>query len=204
MRAAVTRGGRSDGPVDRRAEPPQPGPARCSCAARPSASADPTTTSFSASFLTQPAGSPFPRIQGHEVAARRSRRSGRAAAGAGGRPARRALAAARVRALLPVQRRTPQHVRQLHADRDPPRRRPPAAPGHRAGAGLPDQGRRAPRRGDGRAAVGRRPAVHRARIESGEHVVVLGAGRSGSASACSRASAAPRCWSSTSRTAGSS
>ena len=106
-------------------------------------------------------------------------------------------------ALLPVQRRPAEHVRQLRADRDPRRRRAAGAAGGRAGPGVPDRAPRTRRGRAGRAGVDRGPRRATAPRSSPASASSCSApGRSASACPWSRVSAAPRCWSSTCRSAG--
>ena len=146
-------------------------------ARRRSASAARTTTSCSASSPTAAGGSPFPRIQGHEVGAT-------IAARRPGLPPE--LAVGRRVALFPLHAcghcypcsvGPAEHLRQLLADRHPPRRRPPAA------AAAIGQAQVYPIDADDAAVAAMAEplsvavrAVHRARVERGEKVVVLGAG----------------------------
>ena len=133
---------------------------------------------FFAGELSEAAGgSQFPRVQGHEVAAR-SRRSGadcRPELAIGQRVALCPLRACG--RLLPVQRRAAEHVRQLRADRDPRRRRAAGAAGGTARircfrSGIDDPAIAAMAEPVSIAVR----AVHRAAIQPGERVVVLGAG----------------------------
>ena len=115
---------------------------------------------------------------------------------ADGRPAGRAVAAAGLRPLLPVQRRPREHLRQLPADRDPRRRRHAGAacaspPEHVFPIDVDDPAVAAMAepvsiavRAVHRARIAARRARRRARRRD----------RSASASAWSRASAARRCW----------
>ena len=116
--------------------------------------------------------------------------------GAHGRPAGRGVAAARLRGLLPVQRRPSQHLRQLRLI------------GIHIDGGLQEllftgrSGVSDPAENPAVAAIAEPVsigvrAVNRARIEAGEQAVVMGAGPSASASAWRRGSAARTCWWST-------
>ena len=176
MRAAVTEGVGAMSLLER-PEPSEPGPGEVVVTPEAVGICGSDYHFFVGELSEEAGGSQFPRVQGHEIGATVAAVGPDCRRRAGRRPAGGGVAAPGVREVLSVQRRPPEHVRLLRADRDPRRRRAAGAAGRARGAGVSDRGRRPGGGGAGRAGVDRGAGGQpRAASCRGERVVVLGAG----------------------------